>query len=67
MSEWIVIYDDDGNEIAKRKLVRCKDCVYGFRSAIIKGSYHCIIKGANKDDNYYCSMAQGCSEVNDED
>lgn len=28
MIEWIVSYDDDGNEEVHGELVRCKDCKY---------------------------------------
>ena len=28
MNEWIVTYDDDGEELVKGQIVRCKDCKY---------------------------------------
>lgn len=30
MAEWIVYYDDDGNEITKGQLIRCKDCKHKY-------------------------------------
>lgn len=38
VTEWIVSYDDDGNEIVK-PLVRCKDCKYA--DVLITGNIYC--------------------------
>lgn len=59
MSEWIVTYDDDGEELVKGQIVRCKDCVH-YRESYKNGSGDCIYCNRHifvvEDD--YCSCGE---------
>ena len=64
MNEWIVVYDDNKNEIVKRKFVRCKDCFYAkpFNKVWVyplKDTLVCtyFIGDEEVDDNFFCGCA----------
>lgn len=68
MNEWIVTYDDDGEELVKGQIVRCKDCKYFELNHIehvdgiplILAHQICTRwgNGCKTDDEGYCFMGE---------
>lgn len=63
MREWIVAYDDDGNEEVHDGLVRCKDCKYSESTTDAHGEpYPFLICTACEsiavEHNDYCSKGE---------
>ena len=66
MSEWIVAYDDDGNEEVHDGLVRCKDCKHRRIDGFCK-KYQRNIDGSTTmwfapDDYWYCADGEKVTE-----